>query len=262
MAWFAVIGSGVLGALIYGREENKDNDTIKAIESGTNLSIVLDNELKNTLFIFDNEDILISFKLLDTQNKEKLKKLFPKIIELEVSFPLHEFIIKCELDINKTFEEYKKTLNTDYNNITKLINDKYTIVLNELLRQKEIKYKLVNSWHAENIIPTLTFAGDSYVKRHKINLNNKIKAKFDEQEKNLKNIKESLINRLIDVNVKIKSDYVKDKLILINLLKHKAIDQAEKSTTFINLFKNAADLLDKEKRKEFILNMILNYKLI
>ena len=52
------------------------------------------------IHLIDNEDILISFKLLDTQNKEKLKKLFPKIIDLEVSFPLHEFIIKYELDIN------------------------------------------------------------------------------------------------------------------------------------------------------------------
>jgi hypothetical protein len=224
MAWFAlpaaieaasVAATGIIGVIgIAFREEKKEKDSLKAIESGNQLKneiiTMLDGEIPET-FAIDIIKINLDIERLNTERREQLLNVRPR--------PANVAAMVDKNTINTLFDEFNNIIDKNLNDLRKRIDDEVLLIFNKIVEQKSAKYKSVKKWVDTVNENTLTYLCDSYVNNTAIELNKKIKDKYDKCERVLRNSNTTIIIRLNDTFLKLKTDFTQARIDWVALLK-------------------------------------------
>ncbi len=226
MAWFAlpavveaasVAATGIIGVIgIAFREEKKEKDSLKAIESGNQLKneiiTMLDSVIPET-FAIDILKINLDIERLNTERREQLSNVRLR--------PANVAAMVDENTINTLFDEFNCIIDKDLNDLRKRIDDEVLLIFNKIVEQKSEKYKSVKKWVDTVNENTLTYLCDKYVNNTAIELNKKIKDKYDKCERVLRDGNDTIIIRFNDTFLKLKTDFTRTRIDWIALLNNR-----------------------------------------
>ena len=231
MAWFIPIAVEAvsyaataisIGVGIGLREEKKEKDSLKAIESGNLLKNKIITKLDSKIpenFAIDVVTINLDIERLNTDHRDRLSKVRPKINNVAtIEGPFEEIIIQWKNTINTSFDNFNNIIEHDLTNLRTRIKDEYFVIYKKIVKQKEMRYKRVKDWVRKVNENTLTYLCDAYVNNTAIELNKKIKDKYDACERVLRNSNTNILIRLNDTFLKLKTDFARERIDLIKLL--------------------------------------------
>jgi hypothetical protein len=226
MAWFALpavveavslVATGIIGGTgIALREAKKEKDSLKAIESGNQLKneviTMLEGEIPET-FAIDILKINLDIERLNTERREQLLNVRPRIDNIAAMVDKNT--------INKLFDEFNSIIDKNLNDLRKRIDGEVLLIFNKIVEQKSAKYKSVKKWVDTVNENTLTYLCDTYVNNTAIELNKKIKDKYDKCERVLRDGNNTIIIRLNDTFLKLKTDFTRTRIEWIALLNNR-----------------------------------------
>jgi hypothetical protein len=261
------LGAASMGASAYQffteREKAKANATLIAKQTGE----LLKDRLNKRVLKLPNDNIVNIWNLVNIWNSKiddvvcnmrtGLSKPRNKIEQLNLTFPLKNFINVNKKIIDSAFDAYNTVLRQKREELENSLNDAIMNTISKIVAKKERDFNRVKEWRKEATENTLTFEGDNYVATTSVYCIELLRKYYSQHGDAFYRDKLSILRQKINTEfTNLSNSAAKEHTCLIRLIEDKVVAHVETVELVRTILANIEYALGNTRRT-FLLNMVM-----